>query len=529
MKKYYLKPNVKMEPLIWQWYAWPHLIAPQTAACNIVRRHLKIMESYILAPDLHIKASSNPKLIGGPYLNVEVEKAPKVEELIKKTKSMCSSLISLDKSLKECNIMLQTEAIGGSLNHLYEKVPENLKGLVELVYDLNSHPSLRLIEPLIYKKYYSDGQQKVALSEIKADYRNFVLSTPRIEGPDEVYINIPFSSPKLDYLFEAREKAISEEELEGIFYIDSAQRELFRSFFTENSPSLPEDRNYKGEGIRVRYFGHACVLLETKSVSILLDPVISYQVANTKVPRYTLYDLPDHIDFVLLTHNHQDHFMLETLLQLRHKIGTVVFPSNNKGALEDPSIRLMLEHIGFSSLVELDDMQSISVSGGEIIGLPFLGEHADLNIQTKLAYHINLLGKKFIFAADSTNLDSHLYDHIFNWIGEIDFLFLGMECDGAPLSWLYGPLLSSPLKNTHDKERTLSGSDFKKAWPIVEKSKCKNAYVYAMGQEPWLGYIMALQYNEDSPQIVQSNLFIDECRKKGIESERLFGRKEWIL
>jgi hypothetical protein len=260
---------------------------------------------------------------------------------------MCSSLIALDKSLKECNVMLQTEAIGGSLNHLYEKVPENLKGLVELVYDLNSHPSLRLIEPLIYKKYYSDDQQRVALSEIKADFRNFVLSTPRIESSDEVYINIPFSSPKLDHLFEAREKAISEEELEEIFHIDSAQRELFRSFFTENSPSLPEDRSYKGEGIRVRYFGHACVLLETKSVSILLDPVISYEVADTKVPRYTLYDLPDHIDFVLLTHNHQDHFMLETLLQLRHKIGTVVFPSNNKGALEDPSIRLMLEHIGF--------------------------------------------------------------------------------------------------------------------------------------------------------------------------------------
>lgn len=90
MKKYYLKPNIKMEPLIWQWYAWPHLIAPQTAACNIVGRHLKIMESYILAPDLHIKASNNPKLLGGPYLNVEVEKAPKVEDLIKNKKYVFS-------------------------------------------------------------------------------------------------------------------------------------------------------------------------------------------------------------------------------------------------------------------------------------------------------------------------------------------------------------------------------------------------------------------------------------------------------
>lgn len=529
MKKYYLKPNVKAEPLMWQWYAWPHLIAPQTAACNIVGRHLKIMESYMLAPDLHIKAASNPKLIGGPYLNVEIEKTHKVQGLIEKTKSICSSLISLASSLKACNVMLQSEAIGGSLTHLYEKVPENLKGLVELVYDLNNYPSLRLIEPLIYKKYYSEDQQKIALSEIKTDFRNFVLSTPKIESSDEVYLNTPFSNYKLDHLFEAREKPISQGELEGFFHVDPDQKELFRSFFTECAPSIPENKNYKGEGIRIRYFGHACVLLETKSVSILLDPVISYQITDATVPRYTLYDLPDHIDFVLLTHNHQDHFMLETLLQLRHKIGTIVFPTNNKGALEDPSIRLMLEHLGFSSLIELNDMQTQQVPGGEIIGLPFLGEHADLNIQTKLAYHINLLGKKFVFAADSTNLDSQLYTHIFDWIGAIDFLFVGMECDGAPLSWLYGPLLSSPLKNSYDKERTLSGSDFKKAWPIVEKSQCKNAYVYAMGQEPWLGYIMALQYNQDSPQIVQSNLFIDECRKRGIESERLFGRKEWII
>ena len=81
----------------------------------------------------------------------------------------------------------------------------------------------------------------------------------------------------------------------------------------------------------------------------------------------------------------------------------------------------------------------------------------------------------------------------------------------------------------HDKERTLSGSNFKKAWPIVEKSKCKNAYVYAMGQEPWLGYIMALQYDEASPQLIESNFLVEECLKKGIESERLFGKKEWVI
>ncbi len=43
MLLHYLKPTIKAEPLIWQWYAWPYLIPPITAACNIVERHLKIM------------------------------------------------------------------------------------------------------------------------------------------------------------------------------------------------------------------------------------------------------------------------------------------------------------------------------------------------------------------------------------------------------------------------------------------------------------------------------------------------------
>ena len=34
-EKMYLKPNVVMEPLVDNWYAWSHLISPATAAMNI--------------------------------------------------------------------------------------------------------------------------------------------------------------------------------------------------------------------------------------------------------------------------------------------------------------------------------------------------------------------------------------------------------------------------------------------------------------------------------------------------------------
>ncbi|MEE8523270.1 MAG: hypothetical protein V3T72_05005, partial [Thermoanaerobaculia bacterium] len=42
-ESYYLRPNIVVEPLLENWYAWAHLISPATAARNIVDRHLAIM------------------------------------------------------------------------------------------------------------------------------------------------------------------------------------------------------------------------------------------------------------------------------------------------------------------------------------------------------------------------------------------------------------------------------------------------------------------------------------------------------
>ena len=86
MENYYLKSNVRAEPLIWNWYAWSYLISPHTAACNIVNRHLKIMESYILAPQLHQEANQIPAMIGGPFIDLAGDKTKEVKELIANTK-----------------------------------------------------------------------------------------------------------------------------------------------------------------------------------------------------------------------------------------------------------------------------------------------------------------------------------------------------------------------------------------------------------------------------------------------------------
>jgi len=63
----------------------------------------------------------------------------------------------------------------------------------------------------------------------------------------------------------------------------------------------------------------------------------------------------------------------------------------------------------------------------------------------------------------------------------------------------------------------------------VETFNCKEVYVYAMGQEPWLNYIMSLKYTDESRPIIESNRLIKICRERGIVAERLFGEKEILM
>ena len=67
------------------------------------------------------------------------------------------------------------------------------------------------------------------------------------------------------------------------------------------------------------------LFVETSDVSILFDPVLSYTY-ESDISRYTYDDLPEKIDFVVITHNHQDHILFETLLQIRHKVKIFIVP-----------------------------------------------------------------------------------------------------------------------------------------------------------------------------------------------------------
>jgi L-ascorbate metabolism protein UlaG (beta-lactamase superfamily) len=527
VQKYYLKPNARLEPLYNQWYAWQQLIAPVTAAMNIANAHVKIMRSFTSSPEIHVAAMKNPLMRGGPFIDLPSSRVGDVKSLLERTVENQSHMIEFAAAVKKLNEILTEEAKGQSLEPLYEKIPGILRGYVELVYDLNRYPSVRFIEGLLYKSpYYDSSLQAVDLSLVDEDYRPFVFSTPRFEDENHLQAHKEFSDPALDELFMMRYEPKPFAYIKDALQIEDRHDDLFSALLTEELQPSPS--RYLGDSIRIRYFGHACILVETKETSILTDPLVSYRYPS-EVPRYSYSDLPETIDYVLLTHTHQDHVLFEHLLQLRHKIRTVVVPRSGGGALEDPSLKLALLNTGFKNVIEIDDMETIPIPGGSITALPFFGEHGDLNIRTKAAHLICLAGKSILCAADSNDIEPKLYERLHELMGDLDILFLGMECDGAPMSWLYGQLFTKPLERKWDQSRRTSGSDFPRALDIVRQLNCKRVYVYAMGQEPWLTFVTSIQYTEESKPIVESNRLVEACRGMGIESERLFGHKELFV
>ncbi|HEX8191127.1 MAG TPA: MBL fold metallo-hydrolase [Pyrinomonadaceae bacterium] len=524
----YLRPNVVAEPLFNDWYAWAYLISPVTAAMYVTNFHLKVMQSFVAAPQFHANALRNPEMIGGPYINYPPERAGEVRALMQKTVRERAAQLELAKAVAGLEKLLAGEEAGGySLEPLYPKVPAPLRGYVELLYDLNNRPSVRFIEGLLYRSpYYDQTLQSVQLFPVEGDDRPFVFSTPRLEDGSGLRLRAPFADESWDALFRMRFGGGSYDLAREACRVEPAQEDSFRSLFTADAPRRPD--RFEGDGVRVRYFGHACVLIESRRVSVLSDPVIGYEHGRG-LPRYSLNDLPETIDYVVITHNHADHLMFETLLPLRHKIRNIIVPKNNGGSLADPSLKLALRHTGFPNVFEIDEMESVAVDGGAITGLPFLGEHCDLNIRTKSVYHVRLEGRSVVLAADSNNIEPELYGHLHGLTGDIDVLLIGLECDGAPMSWLYGPLATKPLARRNDQSRRTNASNYTMSIDIVDRLRPKHVYIYAMGQEPWLTYVTSIKYTDESLPIREARRLVEECRARGLAAELLYGTKDIVL
>lgn len=107
-------------------------------------------------------------------------------------------------------------------------------------------------------------------------------------------------------------------------------------------PVRPPQR-VAGDELRVTYVGHATVLLQTRGVNILTDPIWSDRASplsfagprRVAEPGVRFEDLPP-IDVVLVSHNHYDHLDVATLERLHRSFAPLVLtPLGNDAIIND--------------------------------------------------------------------------------------------------------------------------------------------------------------------------------------------------
>lgn len=524
-----LLPNVVVEPLVARWYAWSHMVSPATASLHTAYKYLPLLESFVASPDVHAVACKTPSLRGGPFVDLPKSSIEAVQQLINEVKNQQSKQVEFGVALREAYRYLLNNADGFSIEKHYESMPQALKGYVELFYSLGGAPDLRVLEPLLYKsELHSKSLQSAMIYRAKGDDRTFAFSTPRLSREDAFELNEPFDSEVYDFLARLRFEPQPFETIVSRLKVKDSDIELVKSFFSPYvSPPVHSQAvtSVTQSQTRWRYFGHACVLVEAPDgTNVLVDPLIAYETDGA-LERFTIQDLPEKIDYVVLTHNHADHVLIETLLAIRYRVDTIVVPRAG-GGVADPSLKLMLASIGFKKVIELDSLETLQSGMIRLTALPFLGEHGDLDIRTKAAWLVQTDDRSLLFAADSNNLEPELYEKISAIFGKIDILFLGMECLGAPFSWTYGALLPLAVDRKKDQSRRLNGSDFERGMKVVKSLGCDSVYVYAMGAEPWLQFITSIDPDPNTPPAVNARQLIAECKNLGLTAELLYGSAE---
>ena len=526
---YRLADSTAVEALVDSWVAWPHTFSPVTYSLHLLNYQKKTLLSYLKHPELHIKSSSNPQLLGGAFVNIPVERTADIQQLLERLEIEHSDDLTLAEELINFQNLLDKEAVGQCLDGYYQTMPDSLRGYVELLYDYNSRPIVRCIESLLYQsKHYKKHLQSLHLFTQRHDrMRPYYMSTPRLPDEHSIGWSIPFDDAKIDELFKLDSQAqplTAIRELLGLAPADDAK---LLTLLTDQAPQPAEA--WQGAGTRIRYFGHASALIEFNGVAILIDPFLAVQPSEGGIDRFTFKDLPAKIDYVLITHGHHDHFVFETLLRIRHKVGCLVVPKCSGIFYGDISLKLMAHQLGFMNVQEVDPLDSIAVSNSEIVAVPFLGEHNDLPF-AKSAYLIRAGNKQILFAADSNCLDKRMYENLCAQRGAVDIVFLGMECIGAPLSWVYGPLLPKLPDYKLCQSRRSNGSNAEAAMNLLGAVKNRQVYIYAIGREPWLQYFMALEPDDNDAYMQEIGKLMEVCKAKGfLEAKRLYGKDEIFI
>ncbi len=515
-----LSSSIRILPRVNDWCANPYLLSPVTFGLYTQHAHLSVLDSFISDPEQHRIASRRQELRGGPFLDYDGE-VKDIRVFRDQTRDRCAVQLRYAAAINALYALLREQATGTGLQGLYAKIDPLIRDKVEIFYDVCKQPGVRFLERLFFdSSAYDATLQSCMLERVTDEVRPFSLSTPQIRRtPGSLDVRAPFSDPLWDKLCGGTRDA---DELIDLLltHVTPAERNVDQVRQMLCTDALPEQA--PGNGVRVRYFGHACVLIQGAGISILIDPLIGYP-GESSIEHYTFDDLPAHIDYVLLTHAHHDHVVMETLLRIRHRIGKVIVGRSGGGGLQDLSLKLILQRCGFPVVAELGEYEEVAFPGGRIVAAPFYGEHSDLDVRCKVVHAVEIEGKVCVLFSDSRPPAAEFYEPLRRMFPKIHCVFLGMECVGAPATWLYGSLLQETLTRREDQTRRLDGCDFERALELLKFFQPERLYVYAMGAEPWISHITSIFYSEDLEQFKAARQLEAAAKESGRHAQLLFG------
>jgi DNA-binding XRE family transcriptional regulator len=267
--KLYLRDDVYIEPLFNGWYAWSYLVPPVHASRCVVNTHRRIMKSFVNNYELHISA------------------------------------------------------VKGAV--VTERVPSELRGFVELVLDLQ-HPDIPTHRAAsVSKQVLQAGPAAIFVRLIGESGR----ASLRFEHASAAGRQSPQGEPEFHllvgrWIFQSRETPLEVRRVTEVFEdVETTGALHYRELFTERRSKY--ERTQMNGGVRLEYMCHAGFLVQSKNCAVLVDPVIASRGEGYADEVFGFSQLPPQIDFICLTHNHQDHVNLETLLQLRYKTDQVDF------------------------------------------------------------------------------------------------------------------------------------------------------------------------------------------------------------
>jgi L-ascorbate metabolism protein UlaG (beta-lactamase superfamily) len=507
--KLFLRSDVQVEPLVGFWRAWPHLIFPPTYALNLRSKILPSLERALATTDQG----------GDDRKGVRGFNRQELEFILARALDEGARYLALATELTDFMQALARDAKGQPLAPFYEMLPRGLRGKVELYYDTAHSANMRFIGGLAYSpQLYCPQLQRVSVKRLMghSDRRN--LQSPRIEGGGQLILSCTFEGEQLKGLLRARQAPVSRSELHDLFG-GGREADSIDCLLTETQDQPAPFHRADPPPFRLQYLGHACVLLQSRHSSILVDPLISYQQPGAQ-DQLTFRDLPARLDCVLITHGHLDHFDVETLLQLRDRTELVVVPPATN-TLIDPSLRDLLLRLGFKNVRQLEELEELRVEDALVTAVPFLGEHSDLNVRAKSAYAVRMAGKTTLLLADSLNTSPDYWAMLSEHLGPVDYLFIGMESEGSDMSLANGPYFPIALDAEHDQARRTRANDFAEACAVVEALRPAAVYVYALGLEPWLWFMFGVPDPTKTKSLDGARRMVQYCTERGIAAKCL--------